>query len=74
MILRGTVRILSFMKHDIKVFSAIYGDNWQSLNIITTGETFAQMVFEMMSGPAASLYSERSGNYQNQSGVTWSKK
>jgi len=41
---------------------------------IITGETFAQMVFEMMSGPAASLYSERSGNYQNQSGVTWSKK
>ena len=41
---------------------------------IITGETFAQMVFEIMSGPAASLYSERSGNYQNQSGVTWSKK
>ena len=37
------------------------------------GETFAQMVFEMMSGPAASLYSERSGNYQNQKGITWSK-
>ena len=44
MILRGTVRILSFMKHDIKVFSAIYGDNWQSLNILTTGETFAQNI------------------------------
>ena len=44
MILRGTVRILSFMKHDIKVFSAIYGENWQSLNIITTGETFAQNI------------------------------
>jgi|TARA_B110000263_G_scaffold141575_1_gene122853 dCTP deaminase len=37
------------------------------------GETFAQMVFEMMTGPAASLYSERSGNYQNQKGITWSK-
>ncbi len=37
------------------------------------GETFAQMVFEMMSGPATSLYSERSGNYQNQKGITWSK-
>jgi|TARA_B110000438_G_scaffold254493_1_gene260776 dCTP deaminase len=37
------------------------------------GETFAQMVFEMMSGPAASQYSERSGNYQNQKGITWSK-
>ena len=41
---------------------------------LITGETFAQMVFEMMSGPANSLYSERSGNYQNQSGITWSKK
>ncbi len=41
---------------------------------LSTGETFAQMVFEMMSGPANSLYSERSGNYQNQSGITWSKK
>tara|TARA_B100000131_G_scaffold303256_1_gene327156 strand:+ start:228 stop:707 length:480 start_codon:yes stop_codon:yes gene_type:complete len=40
---------------------------------LVTGETFAQMVFEMMTGPATSLYSERSGNYQNQSGVTWSK-
>ena len=42
--------------------------------VISTGETFAQMVFEMMSGPASSLYSERSGNYQNQKGITWSKK
>ena len=42
--------------------------------VLVTGETFAQMVFEMMTGPATSLYSERSGNYQNQSGVTWSKK
>ena len=41
---------------------------------LRTGETFAQMVFEMMTGPASSLYSERSGNYQNQRGVTWSKK
>ncbi len=41
---------------------------------LTAGETFAQMVFEMMTGAAASLYSERSGNYQNQSGITWSKK
>jgi len=40
---------------------------------INIGDTFAQMVFEMMSGPAASLYSERSGNYQNQKGITWSK-
>tara|TARA_Y100000590_G_C15231931_1_gene830446 strand:- start:3 stop:482 length:480 start_codon:yes stop_codon:yes gene_type:complete len=41
--------------------------------VLVTGETFAQMVFEMMTGTATSLYSERSGNYQNQSGVTWSK-
>ena len=40
---------------------------------IHIGETFAQVVFEMLSGPAKSLYSERSGNYQNQKGVTWSK-
>ena len=40
---------------------------------INVGETFAQVVFEMLSGPARSLYSERSGNYQNQKGVTWSK-
>ena len=42
--IKGRVRILSFMKNDIKVFSAIYGDNWQSLNILTTGETFAQNI------------------------------
>ena len=35
--------------------------------------TFAQAVFEMLSGTAKALYSERSGNYQNQKGVTWSK-
>ncbi len=40
---------------------------------IPIGETFVQMVFEVLSGPAKSLYSERSGNYQNQKGVTWSK-
>ena len=40
---------------------------------IGIGETFAQVVFETLSGPAKSLYSERSGNYQNQRGVTWSK-
>ena len=42
--IKGSVRILSFLKNDIKVFSAIYGDNWQSLNILTTGETFAQII------------------------------
>tara|TARA_Y100001960_G_C14639791_1_gene810244 strand:- start:116 stop:592 length:477 start_codon:yes stop_codon:yes gene_type:complete len=40
---------------------------------INVGETFAQVVFEMLSGTARYLYSERSGNYQNQKGVTWSK-
>ena len=40
---------------------------------ISVGTTFAQVVFEMLSGPARSLYSQRSGNYQNQKGVTWSK-
>ncbi len=40
---------------------------------LTIGDTFSQVVFEMLSGPAKSLYSERSGNYQNQKGVTWSK-
>ena len=45
----------------------------ESVKLIT-GETFAQIVFEMMTGPATSLYSERSGNYQNQSGITWSRK
>ena len=39
--IKGSVRILS---QDIKVFSAIYGDNWQSLNILTAGETFAQNI------------------------------
>ena len=42
--IKGSVRILSFLKNDIKVFSAIYGDNWHPLNIITTGETFAQNI------------------------------
>jgi dCTP deaminase len=40
---------------------------------LAIGDTFSQVVFEMLSGPARSLYSERSGNYQNQKGVTWSK-
>ena len=52
----------------------LLGLNSSTENVeLKIGETFAQMVFEMMSGPAASLYSERSGNYQNQKGITWSK-
>ncbi len=52
----------------------LLGFNSSTENIeLKIGETFAQIVFEMMSGSAASLYSERSGNYQNQEGITWSK-
>ena len=40
---------------------------------IEIGNTFAQIVFEKLSTPADELYSDRSGNYQNQKGVTWSK-
>ena len=57
----GTLTLLGFNSSDEEVK-------------LSTGETFAQMVFEMMTGPAAALYSERSGNYQNQTGVTWARK
>tara|TARA_B100001750_G_scaffold97715_1_gene77295 strand:+ start:14480 stop:14962 length:483 start_codon:yes stop_codon:yes gene_type:complete len=40
---------------------------------ISIGETYAQIVFETLSEKAEMDYGERSGNYQNQSGVTWSK-
>lgn len=40
---------------------------------IEVGSTFAQIVFEKLSTPADELYSSRSGNYQNQKGITWSK-
>ena len=40
---------------------------------IEIGNTFAQLVFETLSTPADELYSDRSGNYQNQKGITWSK-
>ena len=40
---------------------------------IEIGNTFAQIVFEKLSTSANELYSERSGNYQNQKGITWSK-
>ena len=56
----GTLTLLGFNS----------GDENVSINV---GTTFAQVVFEMLSGPARSLYSQRSGNYQNQKGVTWSK-
>ena len=40
---------------------------------VKIGNTFTQIVFEELSTNANELYSERSGNYQNQKGVTWSK-
>ena len=39
---------------------------------LSIGETYAQIVFESLSEKAEQAYSERSGNYQNQRGVTWS--
>jgi len=41
--------------------------------IISIGQTYAQIVFETLSEKAEKEYGERSGNYQNQSGITWSK-
>tara|TARA_B100000029_G_scaffold52123_1_gene47393 strand:+ start:1898 stop:2380 length:483 start_codon:yes stop_codon:yes gene_type:complete len=41
--------------------------------LLSVGETYAQIVFETLSEKADKDYRERSGNYQNQSGVTWSK-
>lgn len=53
----------------------LLGFNSSEQNVILSIDvTFAQMVFEVMTGPASSLYSERSGNYQNQDGITWSRK
>jgi dCTP deaminase len=40
---------------------------------VPVGETFAQMVVELMSAPAEAPYSERSGHYQHQRGVTLAK-
>ena len=40
---------------------------------IEIGDTFAQIVFERLSTPVDELYAERSGNYQGQKGITWSK-
>jgi dCTP deaminase len=40
---------------------------------VTIGETFAQLVVEAMSGPAEAVYAKRSGNYQDQRGVTMAR-
>ena len=53
----------------------LLGFNSSEQNVVLSIDvTFAQVVFEVMTGPASSLYSERSGNYQNQDGITWSRK
>jgi dCTP deaminase len=40
---------------------------------LTIGDTYAQMVFELMSSEPSALYDERSGHYQGQRGVKLSK-
>jgi dCTP deaminase len=41
--------------------------------ILKIGDTFAQMVFEFLTSEPEALYSERSGTYQGQRGVTLQK-
>ena len=38
---------------------------------LPVGETYCQLVLEALSSPASGSYSDRSGNYQHQRGVTW---
>jgi dCTP deaminase len=40
---------------------------------VTIGDTFAQLVVEAMSGTAEAAYAKRSGNYQDQRGVTMAR-
>ena len=68
--------ICSFGKIDsgFKGNLTLLGLNASNKNInIEIGNTFAQIVFEKLSTSANELYEERSGNYQNQKGITWSK-
>mgnify|MGYP001342982778 CR=1 FL=1 len=68
--------ICSFGKIDsgFKGNLTLLGLNVSKKNIdIEIGNTFAQIVFEKLSTAANELYEERSGNYQNQKGITWSK-
>tara|TARA_B100001250_G_scaffold123690_1_gene105114 strand:+ start:1254 stop:1733 length:480 start_codon:yes stop_codon:yes gene_type:complete len=68
--------ICSFGKIDsgFKGNLTLLGLNASKKNIeIEIGNTFAQIVFEKLSTAANELYEERSGNYQNQKGITWSK-
>ena len=68
--------ICSFGKIDsgFKGNLTLLGLNSSKKNVdIEIGNTFAQIVFEKLSTAANELYEERSGNYQNQKGITWSK-
>ena len=68
--------ICSFGKIDsgFKGNLTLLGLNASKKNIdVEIGNTFAQIVFEKLSTAANELYEERSGNYQNQKGITWSK-
>ena len=68
--------ICSFGKIDsgFKGNLTLLGLNASKKNVdIEIGNTFAQIVFEKLSTSANELYEERSGNYQNQKGITWSK-
>ena len=68
--------ICSFGKIDsgFKGNLTLLGLNASKKNIdIEIGNTFAQIVLEQLSTAANELYEERSGNYQNQKGITWSK-
>ena len=68
--------ICSFGKIDsgFKGNLTLLGFNASKTNVdIEIESTFAQIVFERLSTPAKELYEERSGNYQNQKGITWSK-
>ncbi len=38
---------------------------------VPVGETYCQLVLEALTSPASGSYSDRSGNYQHQRGVTW---
>ena len=68
--------ICSFGKIDsgFKGNLTLLGLNTSKKNIdLEIGNTFAQIVFEKLSTTANELYEKRSGNYQNQKGITWSK-
>jgi len=68
--------ICSFGKIDsgFKGNLTLLGLNASKKNVdIEIENTFAQIVFEKLSTSPNELYEERSGKYQNQQGITWSK-